>query len=429
MTRDKQIEGKVQEWLIPYRRKQPTPPLEQLCHDCPEIKDEVKERIERVKAAYPQSDTSPSESRVDVEPARPLADPAAFSPGGSIPSAPFTQVGEPPAVAGQVLRVGGGYTLLERLGAGGCGEVWKAVDDGGVPAAVKIIRHPADHALRRREEDALQKMKGLTHPYLCTIRSYRTLPDQLVIVMDLADCSLSGRLQEVQATGKEGIPREELIQYFKEAAEALDDLHKQGMFHRDVKPTNILLVGGGGGGRKHVCLADFGLVRAREKDETVSSAGTKAYMAPEARLGHPIEASDQYSLALTYAELRLGQLPADVKGEIARSPILCTAERTALLQALSDNANLRYPTCLPFVQALERSHLQEDHIDLPPNQNAGEPKAEQSSGEESPVEYVKERVPRISIGLLPFPLTPYLFGREAQLRALTDAWGKANVLT
>src|SRR5262249_8454509 len=153
-----------------------------------------------------------------------------------------------------------------------------------------------------------------------------------------------------------GIPAEELISYFRDVAVGLDYLHWQGVLHRDIKSDNILLKKG------YAKVADFGLARAQSKSlvmMSVSFAGTPAFMAPEIYLGKGGKKSDQYSLAFTYAELRLGRRP--LKGENFYEVMISTrekdpdldglpaAEQAALRKALAKKPEERFESCEDFV--------------------------------------------------------------------------------
>jgi serine/threonine protein kinase len=263
----------------------------------------------------------------------------------------------------QVLSVGAGYELLKVLGQGGFGQVWKAKAPGGVEVAVKKIMRPLDHKSVQNELQALELIKQLRHPYLLQTHAFWSLEDQLVIVMELADGSLRDRLKECQQEGQTGIPVAELLRYFRETAEALDYLHSKSVQHRDIKPDNILVLQG------HAKVGDFGLARlqAMEQSMTDPGSGTPPYIAPEIWLGRikPNSDSDQYSLALTYFELRYNRrviangslmqvMMAHTEGQYSLDP-MPEAEQAVLRRALSRDPADRYPSCREFVRNLEQA--------------------------------------------------------------------------
>ncbi len=203
-----------------------------------------------------------------------------------------------------------GYRLIEPLGSGGFGEVWKCEAPGGLYKAIKFVRgetdaiHDDGPAGAEQELRALQRVKSLRHPFLLSLDRVEYVDGELVIVMELADRSLHDLLVEYQAAGKPGVPRAELLRYFAEAAEALDLLNlEHGLQHLDVKPRNLFLVG------RHVKVADFGLVSSLAElsgnaPHAVQMGGvTPVYASPESFFGAITLFSDQYSLAITYVEL------------------------------------------------------------------------------------------------------------------------------
>ena len=262
----------------------------------------------------------------------------------------------------RVLPIAGDYRIRRRLGAGSYGEVWMAEAPGGTEVAIKIITRPISHVEAQKELQALENVKRLRHTYLVQTHAYWILKNRLHIVMELADGSLGDRVRRRRQQGLTGIPVDELLGYFRDAAEALDFLHAKQVHHRDIKPANILLLGG------HAKLADFGLARLLQPQVSVTNAttcGTPAYMPPEVWHGKVSQHSDQWSLATTYAELRLnqaffksGNLPALMveicEGKPDLSP-LPEAEQQVLRKALATDPHERYETCKEFVQALKEA--------------------------------------------------------------------------
>jgi hypothetical protein len=264
----------------------------------------------------------------------------------------------------KVMPEGEGYQLLECIGRGNFGEVWRAEAPGGVEVAVKMIHRTAGDQLTQMELRALELMKRLRHPFLLQVQAYWLSGDQLHIVMDLAEKTLLQRLHECQAKGLPGIPPEELLTYMRESAEALDFLHNNEVLHRDVKPANILLAKG------HARLADFGLARLIMKtgvDLRATMTGTPLYMGPEVWQQKVTPESDQYSLAATYVELRIGQplFDADSQDAVKKNHMslvpdlksLPVAERKVIQKALAKKLEERYKNCTQFVEALDAAIL------------------------------------------------------------------------
>jgi formylglycine-generating enzyme required for sulfatase activity len=260
-----------------------------------------------------------------------------------------------------LLPPGEGYELLERVGKGAFGEVYRARAPGGVIVAVKRMFHSWDDEASQRELKALNRIRELRHPFLLQTHSYRAYEDRLVIVMELADGSLQDRFNECRAAGLPGIPLDALLQYFTEAAEALDFLQKEKLSHRDIKPQNLLHLKG------HAKVADFGLARVQEAtmEHTMSGCGTPAYMAPEMWQGDISIHSDQYSFAMTWYQMRTGLLAFTAKNRMElfnqhqnEKPNVSEVpekEQKVLLRALSKNPDKRFPGCVAFVEALKEA--------------------------------------------------------------------------
>ena len=181
------------------------------------------------------------------------------------------------------------YKIIEKLGAGGQGEVYLAEDSRlDRKVALKILpQHLSDRAdLRERFEREARAVSSLNHPHICTLYDIGEQDGIHYLVMEhLEGETLAAKLE------KGALPLEQTLQYAIQIADALDKAHRQGVVHRDLKPGNIMLVKSG------AKLLDFGLAKlqATETPTNLSSLpteqasltaegtilGTLQYMAPE----------------------------------------------------------------------------------------------------------------------------------------------------
>lgn len=260
-----------------------------------------------------------------------------------------------------------GYRLLERIGGGGFGEVWKAEAPGGLHKAIKIIhgdlRSIDKDGSRHAEQElrALKRLQAIRHPYLLSLERYDVVDGRLLIVTELADCNLWDRFRQCRAQNLPGIPRSELLRYLEEAAEVLDLMNNQYQLqHLDIKPQNLFLV------YNHVKVADFGLVKDLEGMQGVITGGvTPVYAAPETFNNTLTRYCDQYSLAIVYQELLTGARPFNgtsgqqlLMQHIREAPNLAPlppSDRAAVGRALSKKPEDRFPSCMHFVQELSKS--------------------------------------------------------------------------
>ncbi len=254
------------------------------------------------------------------------------------------------AGAGAPDHLGHRYELQERLGGGGMGDVFRAVDHRlNRPVAVKRIREE----LARQPEVMVrflreaQAVAALNHPNVVHVYDFGDDPRGPFLVMELVEGeSLAARLRRTGAMAPEAA-----IELINPVCDALATAHRQGIIHRDVKPANILLTSGG-----TAKLGDFGLARLETADhgqtQTGMVLGTLDFMAPEHR-HDPRQAgkrSDQWSLAATIYQMLTGQSP-----RIIVSDRIPDALRPVLLRAFDEDPEARYGSVEEFRTALGES--------------------------------------------------------------------------
>jgi len=193
----------------------------------------------------------------------------------------------------------GPYQVIDQLGAGGMGEVWRATDTRlGREVALKLL--PEDFAVdperHARFEREAKTLASLNHPNIATLYGLEHLDDHHALVMELVEGeALDARI----ARGP--IPVDEAVPIALQIAEALEAAHEKGIVHRDLKPANVMVRPDGA-----VKVLDFGLAKAWEAEAgaghlsmspTITSLhtkagvilGTAAYMSPEQARGKPVD--------------------------------------------------------------------------------------------------------------------------------------------
>jgi serine/threonine-protein kinase len=203
--------------------------------------------------------------------------------------------------------LGDRYTIIEEIGAGGMGVVYKAIDRQlGKSVALKLMRtksvDPSSIARFRRELSLAQQV---SHPNVCRLHDLGESKGVLYISMEFVE---GQRLDDAIASMGHLSPRQ-TIALGRQLCAGLAAVHEQGIVHRDLKPSNIMV-----GRSGHVFIMDFGLATRHSGADRVTSTGavlgTFAYLSPEQARGAAVDArSDIYALGLILYEMLTGRIP------------------------------------------------------------------------------------------------------------------------
>ncbi|MBI4244151.1 MAG: tetratricopeptide repeat protein [Planctomycetes bacterium] len=254
----------------------------------------------------------------------------------------------------------GKYDVLNEIGSGGMGTVYKAFDKSlKRNVALKFLDRVSDKATKRfsREAEIISK---LNHPNIVPIYEIGSFKDKYFIAMQYLDGATLDKI-----IGK--LPIRGFVEIIIKICEAVEHAHSKGIIHRDIKPQNIIIVD-----NKSVFITDFGLAKQLDTDLTLTESvmGTPGYIPPEQALGFDVDIrSDIYSIGATLYHCTTGSNPFAENNPLEAvlkavdnepsppsklNPLIPSDLEIIIQKCLHSDSNLRYQTAKELRQDLQR---------------------------------------------------------------------------
>lgn len=263
------------------------------------------------------------------------------------------------SLTGQIL---GPYRILREIGRGGMATVYQAVHTSqGYTVALKVLSPELahQHEFVRRFLREMDVMRRLQHRHIVRLYDAAQAQSMLYMAMELAE---GGSLE--QRLRNDPLDPASMVRVLQQVASALDHAHRQGVVHRDVKPSNILFTREG-----RAVLSDFGIASvagASRLTQSGAGVGTPAYTSPEQARGirQPDPRSDVYALGVVAYQMLAGRLPferdnpwAIMLAHMNEPPpslpaAIAQPAQMAVMQALAKSSEKRFASAGAFVQTL-----------------------------------------------------------------------------
>jgi eukaryotic-like serine/threonine-protein kinase len=260
----------------------------------------------------------------------------------------------------------GNYQIQQKLGEGGMGVVYKAIDlDLERPVAVKVLSAALsqDPALLERFRSEAKAQANLGHTNIAALYSLLNIDNHTGIVMEYIDGETLNQILKRRGP----ISWQEALSWFEQALRGIGFAHRKGVIHRDLKPSNLMVNRDG-----VVKVMDFGIAKmlgGQGLTQTGMQLGTVAYMSPEQIRNQTIDArSDIYSLGVTLYELLTVHLPFETGSDFEvmsdhvntpppppsrYAPSIPQALQACILRALAKEPSARYQSVEEFSAALD----------------------------------------------------------------------------